>query len=167
LGAGAANLKIIGDGPMTDDVAQAVVRLGVADDVELDGRQPHEKVQAAFRDADIYVQHSVTAPDGDEEGLPVSITEALAAGLPVIATRHSGIPEVVREGETGYLVDEHDAAGMGRRMAALARNRPAWARLGGAGQALLRAEFAVPVVQAQLRALLEETAAAPIETLGA
>ncbi len=159
LGPGNARLKLIGDGPLTDEVAAAVERLGIGGDVDLAGHQAHDAVLDAYAAADIYIQHSVTAPDGDEEGLPVSITEALAAGLPVIATRHSGIPEVVREDETGYLVDEHDVEGMGRRMADLAGRKNDWARLGAAGRTLLGREFAVPVVQKRLRELLSEAAA--------
>ncbi len=159
LGPGGARLTLIGDGPLTGDVASAVDRLGIGDDVDLAGHQPHDAVLDAYASADIYIQHSVTAPDGDEEGLPVSITEALAAGLPVIATRHSGIPEVVRDDETGFLVDEHDVEGMGRRMADLAGRKKDWRRLGTAGRILLEQEFAVPVVQKRLRELLSEAAA--------
>jgi colanic acid/amylovoran biosynthesis glycosyltransferase len=103
----------------------------------------------------------VTAPDGDEEGLPVSITEALAAGVPVVATRHSGIPEVVREDVTGYLVDEHDIQAMSRRMAELAGRPGDWPRLGAAGRQLLEREFAVPLVQQRLRNLLMEAVRTP------
>lgn len=158
LGPGQARLTVIGDGPLTEEVAAAADRLRLGDDLELAGRKPHEAVLDAYARADIYVQHSVTAPDGDEEGLPVSITEALAAGVPVIATRHSGIPEVVREDVTGYLVDEHDVGGMGRLMADLARRPGDWPRLGAAGRQLLEREFAVPVVQRRLRDLLAEAA---------
>src|SRR4030095_662225 len=68
------------------------------------------------------VQHSVVAPSGDCEGTPVSILEAGATGLPVVSTRHAGIPDVVIEGDTGFLVDEGDVAGMARHMIQIARN---------------------------------------------
>ncbi len=158
LGPGQARLTMIGDGPLTDEVAAAAARLNLGEDLDLAGRRPHEDVLDAYARADIYVQHSVTAPDGDEEGLPVSITEALAAGVPVIATRHSGIPEVVREDVTGFLVDEHDVQAMGRRMADLAGRPGDWPRLGAAGRQLLQEEFSVPVVQQRLRDLLAEAA---------
>jgi glycosyltransferase involved in cell wall biosynthesis len=69
-----------------------------------------------MRGAQAFVQHSVVAPDGDSEGTPVSVIEAGACGLPVVATRHGGIPDVVIDGETGLLVDEGDVAGMAERM---------------------------------------------------
>jgi colanic acid/amylovoran biosynthesis glycosyltransferase len=96
----------------------------------------------------------VTAPNGDEEGLPVSITEALAGGLPVVATRHSGIPEVVREGITGYVVDEGDIEGMGKAIARIAGRPETWDELGAAGRRLLEEEFAVEIVQGRLQRLL-------------
>ena len=63
------------------------------------------------------MQHSITASNGDTEGLPVGILEAMATALPVISTRHSGIPEAVEDGITGFLVEEHDVRGMAERMA--------------------------------------------------
>jgi glycosyltransferase involved in cell wall biosynthesis len=59
--------------------------------------------------------HSLVAPDGDSEGSPVSVMEAQLCGLPVVTTHHAGITEVVREGETGLLVDEGDVAGTAAR----------------------------------------------------
>jgi glycosyltransferase involved in cell wall biosynthesis len=84
----------------------------------------------------------------------VSITEALAGGLPVVATRHSGIPEVVREGETGYVVDEGDVEGMATAIVRLAREPERWDEFGRNGRRLLEAEFAVDLVQAKLQGLL-------------
>ena len=99
--------------------------------------------------------------DGDEEGLPVSITEALAAGLPVISTRHSGIPEVVSHGENGYLVDEGDTPAMASSMAELATTDRQWPDFGRNGRKRLEAEFAMPITQHKLRSLLSEAARKP------
>ena len=65
-----------------------------------------------MRPASIFVQHSVTAPNGDIEGFPTAIAEAMSAELCVVSTRHSGIPEHVHDGETGLVVDEGDVEGM-------------------------------------------------------
>jgi len=67
-----------------------------------------------------FVQHSVVASSGDSEGTPVGILEAGASGLPVVSTRHGGIPDVVIEGETGFLVAENDVDGMAQRMVQMA-----------------------------------------------
>ena len=151
-------LTIIGDGPLRADVAQIVKDLDLSNKVRLLGRQPHELVLQEIQRAHIYVQHSVTAPDGDEEGLPVSITEALAAGLPVVSTIHSGIPEVVRHGENGYLVNEGDIEMMATFMSKLADNPAKWPEFGQNGRQLLESEFSMPVVQRQLRSLLIQAA---------
>jgi glycosyltransferase involved in cell wall biosynthesis len=148
-------LTMVGDGPLRDEVETKIHELELDDCVHLTGHQTHEEVIQHFANAHIYVQHSVVAPNGDEEGLPVSITEALAAGLPVVSTRHSGIPEAVRENECGLLVDEKDVNGMAGAMIRLAREPGTCDRLGAAGRQLLEAEFSTPVVQERLKALLQ------------
>ena len=149
-----ATLTIAGDGPLRAIVESEISTLGLADSVYLLGRRTHDEVLQLYQTSHIYVQHSVTAPDGDEEGLPVSITEALAAGLPVVSTRHSGIPEAVIDGECGVLVDEKDVQGMADAMVALAQNPQQWDKFGMAGRQLLESDFSVPVVQEKLRELL-------------
>ena len=69
-----------------------------------------------------FVQHSVTTTYGDMEGMPNSILEAGAAALPVISTRHAGIPTAVIEGETGFLVEERNVEGMAEKMCVLLKN---------------------------------------------
>ena len=80
--------------------------------------QPFE-VAALMRKARMFVQHSNVAPDGDSEGSPVAIMEAQLSGLPVVATFHAGIPEIVTQDVTGFLVDEGDVNGMANSMTKL------------------------------------------------
>jgi glycosyltransferase involved in cell wall biosynthesis len=94
-----------------------------------------------MQSAAVFVQHSVVAPDNDHEGTPVAILEAGASGLPVVATRHAGIPDVVKEGETGYLVDEGDTDAMARYMIQLAKNPDLARRLGAAAREHIAAEY--------------------------
>jgi glycosyltransferase involved in cell wall biosynthesis len=75
-----------------------------------------------MRQADIFLQHSMVDPDGAEEGLPVAILEAMANALPVVSTRHAGIPEAVLEEETGFLVDEGDSLRMSEQILLLAKD---------------------------------------------
>lgn len=105
-------LDYVGDGELLSATKAQAQRDGVESRVTFHGAQSHQVVLELLGQAAIFVQHSVTAPDGDTEGLPVAILEAMAAGIPVVSTRHSGIPEAVAEGQTGYLVGEHDAQGM-------------------------------------------------------
>jgi glycosyltransferase involved in cell wall biosynthesis len=76
-----------------------------------------------MQEADIFLQHSMTDFDsGDEEGLPVAILEAMADALPIVSTKHAGIPEAVEEGRTGFLVEEGDSTEMAQRIISLAKD---------------------------------------------
>jgi len=90
-----------------------------------------------------FVQHSVEASDGDCEGMPVSILEAGATGIPVVSTRHGGIPDAVIEGKTGLLVDERDVAGMAQHMFQLAKHPALADQLGRAARVKMRSEFSM------------------------
>jgi colanic acid/amylovoran biosynthesis glycosyltransferase len=125
-------LDFVGDGELWPAARQFVDALGLADAVRLHRAQPSCEVRRLLAQADIFLQHSITDPDtGDEEGLPVAILEAMAQAVPVVATRHAGIPEAVVDGETGFLVDEGDCAAMSERIVTLA------------GHAALRRNFGV------------------------
>lgn len=112
-----ARLEVIGDGPLMDHCTALVDEAGMADRVTFHGPQSHEVVAERMRAASVFLQHSVTAKNGDTEGLPVALLEAMCSGLTVVATRHSGIPEAVEDGRSGLLVDEHDGPGMAEALA--------------------------------------------------
>lgn len=111
-----AMLDIIGDGPLRQECEQLCESLGLTERVILHGAKSHEEVMAFFAQARCFVQHSVHASDGDHEGTPVGVLEAMGMGLPVVATRHGGIMDVVDDGSTGSLVDEYDVDGMAQAM---------------------------------------------------
>lgn len=115
-------LRIIGDGSLLAECQQLVDKLKLGPAVEFLGAQPGGVVQKELAAADVFVQHSITPESGDREGWPVAIAEAAASGLPVISTRHASIPEQVVEGETGFLVEEHDWESMSDYMVELARD---------------------------------------------
>lgn len=129
-----ARLRMVGDGPLLEECRELATRLGVAGAVEFLGGRAHAEVRAEMRAARCFVQHSVEAANGDCEGTPVGILEAAASGLPVVATRHAGIPDVVVEGETGLLVEERDASGMAAHMLKLARDAELAGRMGRAAR---------------------------------
>jgi glycosyltransferase involved in cell wall biosynthesis len=106
-----------------------------------------------MREASLFVQHSVTA-NGETEGLPVAILEAMASALPVVSTRHSGIPEAVLDNVTGYLVDEHDVDGMGVAMTKLFDHPKRAACMGVAGRERVLANFTQEMARDRLRALM-------------
>ena len=136
-----ARLRMIGDGPLLDECRRLSRRLSVGHAVTLLGRQPHQMVAEEMRRARLFAQHSIEAASGDSEGTPVSILEAGASGLPVVSTRHGGIPDVVLDEETGMLVEEGDVAGMARRMLRLLRDPALAARLGGEARRRVSSHF--------------------------
>lgn len=148
-------LTVIGDGPLFDTAKAFVESAKLASRVTLLGRQPHDRVIAAFKEHDVYVQHSIVDPEtGDMEGLPVAILEAMAWGLPVVSTLHAGIPEGVVHGETGLLSAENDVQTMAANIARLAADPPLVRTLGAAGRVRLEARFSWDVERASLLKLM-------------
>lgn len=103
-----ARLILAGDGPLRPGIESKCRELGIEDHVSFVGRVTSVEVAKLMSDADVFVHHSVTGADGDMEGLPTVLMEAMSTGLPAISTRHSGIPELVDDGVDGYLVEEGD-----------------------------------------------------------
>ncbi len=103
---------ILGDGPCRLELEALAKSLGIADIVTFLGWRLNTEVVARLHQADVLLLPSVKAPDGDSEGTPVVILEAQAAGIPVVATCHAGIPEIVADGESARLVEEHDWSAM-------------------------------------------------------
>jgi glycosyltransferase involved in cell wall biosynthesis len=100
--------KIAGNGPLYDSLAARISELGVADSVELMGSQPQEHVRELLRDAAVFALPCVVAPSGDMDGIPVSLMEAMAMGVPVVSGAVSGIPELIESGRNGLLADPTD-----------------------------------------------------------
>jgi colanic acid/amylovoran biosynthesis glycosyltransferase len=145
-----ARLRMIGDGRILGVCQDLAQGLGVGDAVTFLGRQPHEVVADEMRRARGFVQHSVVASDGNTESMPNSILEASASGLPVVATRHAGIPEMVVDGETGFLVEERDVEGMARHMTRLVLEPGLAAELGHAGRRRMQESFSIDARIARL-----------------
>ena len=150
----AARLDLVGDGLLRGRCEAVVAEAGLGDRVTLHGAQSHETVAALMQRAAVFVQHSVTDPDGKIEGFPGVIGEAMLSGLPVVATRHSGIPEHVRDGRTGLLVAEHDVDAMAAAMARLLADPAAAAAMGRAGRAYALEHLSRPRAHQRLRALM-------------
>lgn len=152
-----ASLVIVGDGPLR----QRCIELARSQPgVDLIGEVTHDEVATWMGRSRVFVQHSVTAADGDSEGTPVSVMEAAGAGLPVVATRHGGIPDVVADGETGFVVEEGDLNGMAAAMLRLARDPALAARMGQAGARLTRRHHSLVVATDRLWTVLEAAALA-------
>ena len=132
---------IVGEGPLRGRLEALIAQLGLETVVTLTGPLSHPDVVARLAAARAFVLPCVVAPDGDRDGIPNVILEAMASGLPVVSTPVSGIPEVVRDGETGFLVPEHDPAAVADALERLLADADLAARLGEAGRVFVRREF--------------------------
>lgn len=104
-------LELIGDGDLRRPMEELVRTLGIADRVKFHGHLPHDEVRQRVQSAMLYLQHFHTPPNGDSEGMPNVIQEAMSCGLPIVTTRHAGIPDHIEDRKNGMLVAPHDEDG--------------------------------------------------------
>ena len=140
-------LWIAGDG--RDDIPALASEIGVEDQVIFMGRLKYEPLSVLFDSCDIFVLPSRTASDGDREGIPVALMEAMSRKKPVISTYHVGIPELV---QNGLLVNENDVDGLAEAITCLADDAQLRQDLGQKNFELIRKEFSEPSVL-ELKAL--------------
>jgi glycosyltransferase involved in cell wall biosynthesis len=133
----------VGGGPLSRDLKAKAEKLGIAERVTWRGALTQERVLEEYRGADIFALASRVARDGDRDGLPNVLAEAQSQGLACVATRVSAIPELLRDGVTGLLVDENDPAALAGAIETLIADPARRRSLGAAGQARVRAEFAL------------------------
>lgn len=148
----AAHLVIAGEGPLEADLRIQTQDLGVADRVRFAGFLNQPQLTAEFSQAAVFT-HPSESIHGDTEGVPNSMLEAMAAGVPVVATRHGGIVEAVEDGVTGFLVDERDDAALADRLLMLLTNPDLNTRMGEAAQASIRTVYSEAASAADLSAL--------------
>jgi colanic acid/amylovoran biosynthesis glycosyltransferase len=115
-----ARLWMVGNGPLFNETKDLIKSLNLENNIELTGILKSDQIRELMRKSRCFVQHSVTARDGDKEGTPVTILEAGSSGLAIVSTLHTGIMEAVINGETGYLVAENDINGMAGYMIKIA-----------------------------------------------
>jgi glycosyltransferase involved in cell wall biosynthesis len=131
----------IGGGPLLPDLKQRAGQLGLSNRIEWRGAQAQEKVLDLYRQADLFVLASRIADDGDRDGLPNVLMEAQSQGVAVLATRVSGIPELIDDGATGMLVEAGDSGALARGLATLIGQPALRQRLGDAGYRRIQAQF--------------------------
>ena len=112
---------IVGDGPLRGQLETLARELGVRAHVTFHGQLTRERVEELRRSAGVVLVPSVTAASGDQEGIPVVLMEAMSSGVPVVATRHSAIPELLIDRETGLLAAERDVVGLAEAVVRLMR----------------------------------------------
>ncbi|HEX7345887.1 MAG TPA: glycosyltransferase family 4 protein [Candidatus Limnocylindrales bacterium] len=139
----AVTCRFIGDGPDRDALQARIDAYGLTDTVTLAGRMTTDAVAAELAAADVLVAPSVPTSGGKREGIPVVLMEAMATGLPVVASRLSGIPELVTDGVSGLLVPPGDDAALADALASLAADPERRTRLGAAGRETVLRDFDV------------------------
>jgi glycosyltransferase involved in cell wall biosynthesis len=134
-------LEIVGEGPCRAELEQRIRRLELTEVVELRGMLVQEEVLAAYRRATCVVLASRTTKNGDRDGIPNTLAEAMACGVAVVATRSGSIDELVHDGDTGLLVAPEDAGALAGALARLLGEPALRARLAGAARARVRRDF--------------------------
>ncbi|MEN3369360.1 MAG: colanic acid/amylovoran biosynthesis glycosyltransferase [Verrucomicrobiota bacterium] len=151
-----AKLVVIGDGPLRGTLEQQARALG--DRVQFLGRLPSDEVANWMRRASVLAAPSLTAADGDAEGLPNVVVEAAASGLPVVGTIHSGIPEAIDDGISGFLVPERNAEALALRLTQLLGSESLRRDMGTAARRLAERKFSRQTLTARLESIYDEVA---------
>ena len=136
-------LEVAGEGELRPELEAQIAAAGLAARARLLGRCTQAEVAEKLATSDLFVLPSIVEPTGKMEGIPVALMEALAAGVPVVASRLSGIPELVIPGRTGALVEPEDAAGLAAAIEAALRNPERARAEARVGQDLVRREFEI------------------------
>lgn len=133
--------RLVGDGPDEPMLRATAARLGITEQVVFEGRRTRDEIAALLAETDVLVTPSVPASDGKREGIPVVLMEAMASGVAVVASRLTGIPELVRDGETGLLAAPRDVDGLAGALRRLHDDPALRSRLAAAGRSLVQREF--------------------------
>ncbi|MGC4768723.1 glycosyltransferase [Micromonospora sp. DT44] len=136
-----AELTLIGEGPLRDPLGALARELGIEASVRFLGAQKHSDTLRWLSQSTLLCLPSVTAQDGDQEGLGMVLLEAAASGKPVIGTLHGGIPEAVTDGANGFLVPERDVAALADRLIELLRDKHLCDQFGKVGRQTVEDRF--------------------------
>ena len=150
-------LDLVGDGDLRPDLERLAARLGVASRVRFAGGLIEIEVRSRLDNADLFVLPSTVAGDGQMEGLPVALMEALACGIPTVATRLSGVPELIADGETGLLAEPGEPGSLADALNATLSDPVAARRRAERGRAKVVAEFDIRDSGVRMAALFRAT----------
>ncbi|MBE9213110.1 glycosyltransferase [Plectonema cf. radiosum LEGE 06105] len=142
--------SIIGDGPLREQLQKLIEEFGINENVRLLGWKQQEEIIEILTNADIFMAPSITTPDGDQEGIPVVLMETMAMGLPVVSTQHSGIPELVKDGVSGFLVPERDVDALAQKLSYLIEHPELWTEIGKLGHAFVEEYYNINKLNDQL-----------------
>ena len=148
--------QIVGDGLLKAELQQLIEQLNVTQNIELLGWKNQTEVAALIEQANIVLAPSVTGSDGDCEGIPVSLMESMAKGLPVISTLHSGIPELIEDGVSGYLLPEREVDELASKIKYLIANLDLRVKMGQAGRAKVMETYNIDLLNERLVEVLQQ-----------
>lgn len=162
-----AELYLAGKGPLQAHLEALAAELGIAAKVHFLGFLSQSDLRELYAKSHLFIHPSETPPDRNQEGIPNSILEAMATGLPVLGTRHGGIPEAVEHGRNGLLVEERDFEALANAMKEVARSGNAFREMGLLGSERVVAEFEIGAQVRQLERYYDEAAglAPAVETM--
>lgn len=158
------SIDVIGAGPLREALETLAHDLGVRESVHFHGAGTRTDVRALLQDSDLLLAPSQRAPDGDEDAPVNTLKEAMAVARPVVATLHGGIPELVEDGRSGYLVAEGDATAMAARILRLAEDTDRAAAMGQAGRAFVERHYDLRALNDDLADHLEALARRGLDT---
>ncbi|MBW2606221.1 MAG: glycosyltransferase [Deltaproteobacteria bacterium] len=147
---------IVGDGPLRPILENLILNLNVNGAVKLIGWKSQEELLDILKDSHIMLTPSVTGDGGDQEGIPVVLMEAMAMGLPIITTIHSGIPELVQDGKSGFLVPERDVKSLVEKISYLLDNSEGWSKMGTTGRAFVDEHYNIKTLNDTLVTIFEK-----------
>ena len=150
-------MRHVGGGPLLPKLKSDAKTLGIADHIEWSGAMAQSEVIEAYRAADLFVLPSKIAGDGDRDGLPNVLMEAATQGLSAVATNVSAIPEFIRDGETGLLVEPSDTAGLTNALKIMITQPDRRLRIGRASEICIRNEFDSGVGADAVAALIRQS----------
>lgn len=145
---------IVGDGPLKEKIVHLMERLDLHQKVKLYGWKNQDEIASLMSQADMLIAPSVTTSDGDQEGIPVVLMEALAIGLTVVSTHHSGIPELIKDGENGMLVKERDQVELSQKIAFGIRHRETLDKMRENGRFFIENHHDIKLLNQKLFSLL-------------
>ncbi len=155
----AFSLEIVGEGELRASLEERIRALGLGERVRLSGALPQEEVRARLYRASVFVMPSVVASDGNMDGIPVALMEAMAVGIPVVTTRVSGIPEIVTDGSSGRLVSPGDAQGLADAIRGLLDDPDAGRRLATGARETVERHFDATREASRLHGLVSQSLA--------
>jgi glycosyltransferase involved in cell wall biosynthesis len=154
----AFHCEIIGKGPQEAALRSLIAELNLSDHVQLAGPRPQDEIVAAYRRAALFVLPCVVGVDGNRDGLPTVLLEAMAMHIPVVSTDLTGVPEIVEDGITGLLVPQNDPAALAAALARLLSDPALREQMGRAARAKAAREFDLRQNVGLLRQWLTEIA---------